>query len=395
MVDEKKDEGAGDPIKILLEEALKRQRNVMMDSFAQILQKLPRGDASTSNNYSGNATLFKVQVNFEIPIFVGQIDIDAVDKWLNLLEGYFSVHDFFSPEKIIFALLKATPHVKDWWETYCEQKDESTGSLFSATPTWNSFRDAIKEQCYRVGSYEDQYLKWTTLRQGRDQDVLEFTNIFHTLHTNLGIKDSKKHLNKGKSQGRAAQDNPPKLQAKNNTAKPKRDTGKWCEFHKRSTHNKSECRANQSLVDELKVSESEAGSDSELEPDKGNEKGKHIIDAEPNATIAATKIQKEELEDLDEEEHIFHSQMWVKGSPLQFIVNIGSQNNLILTEVVKWLGLPTTTHPQPYTIGWLHQGRDLHVSQQSRVLYNIKSFTDEVLCDISPLEVSDVLLGQP
>ena len=23
----------------------------------------------------------------------------------------------------MFALLKATPHVKDWWETYYEQKD--------------------------------------------------------------------------------------------------------------------------------------------------------------------------------------------------------------------------------------------------------------------------------
>ena len=34
MGDEKKDEGAGDPIKILLEEALKKQRNAMMDNFA-------------------------------------------------------------------------------------------------------------------------------------------------------------------------------------------------------------------------------------------------------------------------------------------------------------------------------------------------------------------------
>ena len=194
MADEKKDEGAGDPIKILLEEALERQRNAMMDSFAQILQRLPRGDASASNSDSGNATPFKVQVNFEIPIFEGQIDADAVDKWLNLLDGYFSVHEFSSREKIVFALLKAAPHVKDWWETYCEQKDESTGSLFSAAPTWNDFRDAIKEQYYPVGSYEDKYIKWTTLRQGRDQDVPEFTNIFHTLRTQLGIKDSELHL---------------------------------------------------------------------------------------------------------------------------------------------------------------------------------------------------------
>lgn len=127
MANEKKDEGAGDPIKILLEEALERQRNAMMDNFAQILQRLPRSGASASSSYSGNATPFKVQVNFEIPIFEGQIDADVVDKWLNLLEGYFSVHEFSSREKIVFALLKAAPHVKDWWETYCEQKDESTG----------------------------------------------------------------------------------------------------------------------------------------------------------------------------------------------------------------------------------------------------------------------------
>ena len=38
MGEKKKYEGVGDPIKILLEEALEKQRNVMMDNFAQILQ---------------------------------------------------------------------------------------------------------------------------------------------------------------------------------------------------------------------------------------------------------------------------------------------------------------------------------------------------------------------
>jgi hypothetical protein len=34
MGEEKKDEGAGDPIKMLLEKALEKQRNAMMDNFA-------------------------------------------------------------------------------------------------------------------------------------------------------------------------------------------------------------------------------------------------------------------------------------------------------------------------------------------------------------------------
>ena len=116
--------------------------------------------------------------------------------------------------------------------------------------------------------------------------MFEFTNVFHTLRTKLGIKYSKKHLvlrycdylprylqdemefldisslgttyqyavkikqkfkhkkqdfgsanlkqvkgastlkNKGQSQGRVAQDNPPKPQAKNNTVKPEEGHGK-------------------------------------------------------------------------------------------------------------------------------------------------------------------------
>ena len=51
-------------------------------------------------------------------------DADTVDRWLNLLEGYFSVHEFFNRENITFSLLKSAPHVKDWWETYYERKDE-------------------------------------------------------------------------------------------------------------------------------------------------------------------------------------------------------------------------------------------------------------------------------
>ena len=57
--------------------------------------------------------------------------------------------------------------------------------------------------------------------------------------------------------------------------------------------------------------------------------------------------------------------------------------------------LPTTPHPHPYTIWWLHQGRYIHVSQQCWLPHNIKLFMDEVLCDATPLEVCNVLLDQP
>jgi hypothetical protein len=110
----------------------------MMENFSHILQCLPiASDASSSSSHFGGTSPFKVQVNFDIPVFEGQIDADALDKWLNLLEGYFSVHNFSDKEKITFALLKALPHVKHWWETYWEQSSTEDSRIYGAEPTWD------------------------------------------------------------------------------------------------------------------------------------------------------------------------------------------------------------------------------------------------------------------
>ena len=116
---EKKDGGAKDSISLLLDQALVRQRDEMMENFARIIQSLLIATgAYSSRDHFGGTSPFKVQVNFDIPIFEGQIYADALEKWLNLLEGYFFVQKFSEREKITFALLKALPHVKHWWETY-------------------------------------------------------------------------------------------------------------------------------------------------------------------------------------------------------------------------------------------------------------------------------------
>jgi hypothetical protein len=116
MTEEKRDYRVGDPFKTLLEEALMRQRNEMMEKFAQIFQRLLMAVVeaySTSNHFIG-ATPFKVQVNFDIPLFEGEINADALEKWLNMLEGYYSVQKNFNSENITFVLLKSLPRVRAW-----------------------------------------------------------------------------------------------------------------------------------------------------------------------------------------------------------------------------------------------------------------------------------------
>jgi hypothetical protein len=142
-------------------------------------------------------------------------------------------------------------------------------------------------------------------------------------------------------------------------------------------------------VAEIKYKEPNTDSESDSE----NTGKRQIIDADPTAIVATAAIQPEEPTDPEEGEGLFHLQMWVKGTPLHFIVYSRSQKNFISTEVIKQLGLSTTPHPQPYSIGWLRQGRDLCVSQQFRLSYGIQPFKEEVLCDVSPLDVCDFLLG--
>ena len=75
MAEEKKNDGADDPISLLLEQALTRQRDEMMENFSHILKHLSiaSGTSSSSDHFGGTSS-FKVQFNFDILVFEGQID---------------------------------------------------------------------------------------------------------------------------------------------------------------------------------------------------------------------------------------------------------------------------------------------------------------------------------
>ena len=95
MVEEKKNDKANDSNNMLLEQALTRQRDEMMENFSHILQRLLiETDASSSSIHFGSTSPFKVQVNFYIPIFEGQIDVDALEKMVKYARRLFLCSPF-------------------------------------------------------------------------------------------------------------------------------------------------------------------------------------------------------------------------------------------------------------------------------------------------------------
>ena len=74
MAEEKKNDEAEDFINLFFEQALTRQRDRMMENFSHILQRMPiKTDTSSSSGHFGGTSPFKVQVNFDIPVFEGHI----------------------------------------------------------------------------------------------------------------------------------------------------------------------------------------------------------------------------------------------------------------------------------------------------------------------------------
>jgi hypothetical protein len=70
IAEEKKNDEVDDLISLLLEQALTQQRDEMMEIFSHILQCLPiASGASSSSSHFGGTSPFKVQVNFDIPLF--------------------------------------------------------------------------------------------------------------------------------------------------------------------------------------------------------------------------------------------------------------------------------------------------------------------------------------
>jgi hypothetical protein len=195
-----------------------------------------------------------------------------------------------------------------------------------------------------------------------EMDFLDISSMGATYRYVVKIEQKFRHQNKREigsanpQQPKYSKDIPKKQPPENQSTpkenkgqgKTKKDTGKWCDFHKIPWHNNNECPSKYSLVVEIK--------DKELNPDSKNTGRRQIIDATPTIIFATATIQPEEPTNPKDGGHLFHLQMWVKGTLLHFIVDSESQKNLISVEVVKQLGLSTTPPSEPFKIGGLRQG---------------------------------------
>ena len=93
---------------------------------------------------------------------------------------------------------------------------------------------------------------------------------------------------------------------------------------------------------------------------------------------------------------LFTHNFQIKNSLALLIMDNGNQKKLVSEELVDHVQLTTTPHPKPCHLGWVQKdGPRLLVSQRCLVTFAIGEFKDNVICDVSPIDCSYLLLGIP
>jgi hypothetical protein len=143
-------------------------------------------------------------------------------------------------------------------------------------------------------------------------------------------------------------------------------------------------------------------------PKRKNEGGgeAHIAEAHKHVEAEATeggnnlmmrkillKIEKE-MEEPVQRTSLLRTACKMKDRVCKVIIDSGSTDNLVSTEMVEKLELKTIAHPNSYKVSWLWKGHQVMVSQQCQVEFKIGGYRDEILCDVIPMDVLPYFIGE-
>jgi hypothetical protein len=101
-------------------------------------------------------------------------------------------------------------------------------------------------------------------------------------------------------------------------------------------------------------------------------------------------------EGIDCRNNLFHITVILRHTKIDTLIDSGSQSNLISEELVKQLGLKTQTHHKPYTLKWISNHHQMHITKQCTIKFAISSkYVYKVTCDVVPLRECGMVLGSP
>lgn len=177
---------------------------------------------------------------------------------------------------------------------------------------------------------------------------------------------------------------PPQQQANNAYTKFRGDKCNKCQ---QSGHTSSDCQKFNALIGEPQFINEVTGALNEFEDeDSPGDDNEFVGMIRPLFLTQQCKSQRH---------NIFKSRCYIGGKICKMIIDSGSVDNYIADHVVKKLELPVTSHPEPYTVGWVNASSTQKITLQCYVSFSFEGYEDTVLCDVINMTATHLLLGRP
>jgi hypothetical protein len=392
----------------------------------------------------------------EIPMYEGNLDVEELLDWIRALDKYFDYEDVEEDKKVKHTVTRLKGHATLWWDElqadrHCKgkQKIKSWDRMVAKMKAKFIPKDYqitlfrrmqnLRQKLMTVKEYTEEFYKInirTGHRESDDEKVARYMNGLRydiqdemsmmslqnvedayqmalKAEEKLSQKQGQRGRGKSQAQGKTiAQDRTQK--SKEEWKKPQTQTERGGssqrgQYADRNTFPRTRGRG-RGRGGEIKFFTCGKNGHKSYEcPDRKKEGGEtHIAkaqgwnveaeDAEGGRSLMMRKVLlklEKEAEHPVQRNKLFQTACKTKDRVCKVIMDSGSTDNLVSTEMVEKLELETIEHPSPYRVSWLQKGHQVNVTKQCLVEFKIGGYKDEILCDVIPMDVCHLLLGRP
>jgi hypothetical protein len=391
----------------------------------------------------------------DIPMYEGNLDVEELLDWIRALDKYFDYEDVEEDKKVKHVITRLKGHATLWWDElqadrHCKgkQKIKSWDRMVAKMKAKfiprdyqiNLFRrmQNLRQKLMTVKEYTEEFYRINIRaghRESDDEKVSRYMNGLRydiqdkmsmmTIRTiedayQLALKAEEKLSRKQGQRGRGRSQSRGKTITQDRTQKPKEEGKKPQTQSERGGSSQGRQYADRNTFPRARGRGRGRGGEVKCFvcgkirhksyecPDRKKGGETHIVeaqgwnveaeDAEGGRSLMMRKVllkPEKEPENPAQRNSLFQTACKTKDRVCKVIVDSGSTDNLVSTEMVEKMELETVAHPSPYKVSWLQKGHQVNVTKQCLVEFKIGGYKDEILCDVIPMDVCHLLLGRP